>query len=1103
MSVTVQKIGIEVRIAGRVVPFVTDISTSSGFLQINSECTITATERPSWAEEGQEVTVWASTGALNGIIFSGELAGLDWSYTPGKVSIVCQDLLARTRLEWNEDDTEYEYASQDDAAVIRNLLEKMGIPSSRANIESSSWTLGTIEAIILKKGDVPYSIIEEIDKLAGYATYSDTHGNILRRRVSGIPGPSGALTFTKGVEILADARRNRSRVGIVNRCVVTGLTYEGLSIGGDGIGEFSAENPYVPNPPRYIGAPVQSNLVEDDAKALEIATRIVHDKNRRPEGLDFSIPLDPRVQPGMTVVVEHEDLETGTATVFVQSVSHSISSSGAKTTIRTTGGNLSGYALESPVASFSFSTFLEGEDTGSGVNSIIVAVCDGSASYDPDGQIASYAWTVSGTGATPAPTTGSESVFTFTISGAATQVVVTLTVTDGDGLTGSMPLTIPLDTSNMLVEDLYVVYGDVACSSDGEQTWRTAVPASGDATCLTDHAPAWGCAFGTSTGHIYATFDRLTSALIDLGAPHGAVACTALWCHELDTTRLWAGFSDGRVYKGVVDTTAHTAVWTFRGTIAGGSVVEVRESIGALNELRATAGAGYYYSANGGTSWSLVHTFDTARRMTAGFDTNLASGLNDAAPLYQEEAGGPPAVPGGVTHIRGLSFGWRREELYASDDAANLYLGAGPTFDLSLHADNADAQVNHMLRSGNIDRVVYLAIGDGTGTNNGFQKWIPGTAAPFYIRKTGSDAGLMLSYGAAHLPSVTAMLLIPTNTVASGGVWVGGPSGWTLKNSGLPTAALRWLWVSANPFNAREWLLLGADNALGVCDLASGKVVIAGTSSSPLWYTSDGGDNWSEVTLPLSTLVTSASGAQIVSVEWDDTRPNRWALLLLNTVSPHKTEWFWGTNGSANSVFTNTTSLSSSQVTIVGQSGDLVIAPHFSDAHMMYIADGTTALITPAGTVPPSALISFTHDRAPFASRAVALNARSSGTDRVLVTLDYRAAQPTDIYNTTRNDGAISLTWAEGGLYLVSATGSGVGIYRIASPLSGGSAEIAFDNGLIYDAIRSDRRTRSKIAALHRGTPHSIAYFDGASWTTFAGPSGGVTDIAAIIEVAI
>ena len=742
-----QTITFEARVNGRLVPGVLEVQSSAGEDQINSECTIWCLARPDWADERQSAEIYATNSAtISGWLFRGEVTGFNWTFAPTKVGIVCADMLARTREAWGGDD--YDYTSQTSDAIVRNGLEKKAIPSSMAHIEGSGWVVGVITPLTLKSGDDVYAtLIQPLDDLEGYRTYSLSSGVIVRMRVIGAIG-GASLSVSEGVEILAAPTRARTALGMVNRAIFTGVDYEGLTVGGPGIGEASAPNPYVTDPSGFVTERVQSNLIEDDPTALLFAQQRVSDKNRRPESGAFRMPLDPRVQPGMGLAVAQPGLELSGVTVRIKHVSHTINAGGAITEVRWAGGSLTGTSLLAPVANFTIEAIAEAEDTGAGITPLIVLICDGSGSFDPDGTIVSYAWSVT-TDGTAAPDSGSGAVLRSVLTGATT-VTVTLTVTDNDSQTGTLALTQALDPSTLPTEDLYLAFGTASVSVDGELTWRDVTPASGAATCLMPLAPAWGQLWGTTTGHLYATFDSLATALVDLGQPHGAVACTAVWVHETDTTRLWAGFSDGAVWRGTLDIGAQVATWAHAGTVPDSPIVEVRESVGTLNELRATAGAGVYASADGGATWALAHTFDTAWRMAAGFDSNLASGLNDSAPLYDED-GVPPTVPGGVTHIRGLSFGWRQSELYAADDAGALYLGAGPSFDLTLSADTTPAQVNHMIRSGNVDRVVYMAVGDGSG-DNGFVKWIPDAAVPFFVRRTGSDAGLMVGYGPLHIP---------------------------------------------------------------------------------------------------------------------------------------------------------------------------------------------------------------------------------------------------------------------------------------------------------------------------------------------------------------
>ena len=79
--------------------------------------------------------------------------------------------------------------------------------------------------------------------------------------------------------------KRRKLDGIANHAIVRGLTYEDLEV----TGEASAPNAYIPNPPGEIAAEVQSDLIETDIKAAEIAERLVGDRNRRPEHLELSV----------------------------------------------------------------------------------------------------------------------------------------------------------------------------------------------------------------------------------------------------------------------------------------------------------------------------------------------------------------------------------------------------------------------------------------------------------------------------------------------------------------------------------------------------------------------------------------------------------------------------------------------------------------------------------------------------------------------------------------------------------------------------------------------------------------------------------------------
>lgn len=732
LSGTLLEIAVEVRIDGTLVPDVLEVQTSAGFDQINAEATIVCAARPSWALEGQAVEIHAGYNGEVAQIHGGVVIGFDWETWSPRVGILCQDKLARARETWGG--AERVYTNQTDEAIARNLLEALGIPSSQASITLSGVLRGTIQEVVLATGDTPWSLLARLARWAGCRIFSGTNGIIYGRRVSGGTGATAAWTFQQDVDILR-AKRSRSTRDICNQFTMKGLTYEGIEVEGSA----SASNTYLdalmpPDlRPYFVGDEEQDDLIESEADAIAVAQREVADRNRRPEGADLEVIGNPLLQPAMTGGIDASDLEVANGLVFLVNVKHSITLDPPNwtTSVRTTGGNLSGYNAAAPIAQLKIDLVLEALDDGSGPAGLIVAVASSIGSFDPDGSEdgLTYDWEISAVGGAPSSTTQTGgAVCRFTLPATATSVTVVLTVTDPDGLTGTAQATRAIVPAELPVEDLSTAEGVVvAYSSDGQQTWREPVlPGGTTAACLAPFAAEWGQIWGAADGHCYATFDAGAS-LIDLGQPCGTSAeLTALWIHELTNTRLWAANAAGVVAFGELNLTTKTVSWSVRGTIGAGPVVELRESIAQLGTLAAMAGQGYYLSTDSGSTWTLKDSGDTAGRLADGFGKNVYTFLNDDRPLRIVDSPDPifPDLDPPVRHVRAVTFGWRVNRLYCADDQGRLFIGEPPNYDMQL-ADTTLAIVNHMQRSGNVDGVIYLAVGDGTDNAGGVMKWLP------------------------------------------------------------------------------------------------------------------------------------------------------------------------------------------------------------------------------------------------------------------------------------------------------------------------------------------------------------------------------------------
>lgn len=841
----------EVRVDGTRVTGILEIDIALGIEQINAQATLLCDGRPAWAEENKEVTVDVG---YNGFLirrFMGEVVGIDWENYEPQVAIECRGKLARARERWAAADLSW--SNTDDAALIGAILDAYGGLPRR--LGSSAWTLGVILPVTLKKGDTGIGLIQEIDRLAGYRTFEAANGTVYRWQSSGVPSAYPAWTFVRGVDILR-SRRTRGRDGIINVCTVNGLSYEGFTVTGTA---GPTSNPYIPNPPGQIADEIQSNLVETNAKALEIAQREVAERNRRPEGAELEVIGNPLIWPMITAGIEDDSIEIVGGLAHVDQVIDRITHSSYTSTVSLTGGNLSGYNASAPWAVIDLDVWRETQQNADmSLAAVYLGIADGSGSFDPDGseETLTYAWTFSAAGGTPSPTSATEKVARFTVTGSITSITASLTVTDSAGLTNTDTITKTLVAGELLVEDLWSAEGAlVACSDDGQQTWREQAVTSGAATCLCPFGAFWGQIFGATTGRIYASFDKLQTTLTDLGQPNGAVACTAVWIHETSTDRLWAAFADGKVFF----SPDRGGTWHLRGTVPGsGSVNEIRESYYQLGALSATRGNVYSTSFDAGASWTAKVTGSggsTAWRSAGGFGKNAVGLLNDATPLRWEDGGTAPTFPAlapAVTHVRGVSFGWKTKELYAADDQASARLfRSNEALTTFTHTGAAPAPVNQLIRSGNEDGVVYAAAGDGVASTAGILKSLR-METPFYIRRTGTRKVHMVGYGEAHPVSRTTLAPVstamPTNTIISD----------------APNEKVLTLWNgSGNNAPPGGWYLSSFNHAAWPASVAYNTASLDGTTVEMIWdaparSATEQGLVWREFTLS-SGVITDAT----------------------------------------------------------------------------------------------------------------------------------------------------------------------------------------------------------------------------------------------------
>lgn len=275
-----------------------------------------------------------------------------------------------------------------------------------------------------------------------------------------------------------------------NRIIVRGADVPG--VGGDGevintLLEETAEGPSPWIPPvngveQFVELVFQCELLDTVSDMARCALRLFNLWNRLFEKVSLTVEGDPEIFLGATVSVIDLGYSGVNAKYVVKGYSSHISSAGFTTTLDLQGGRSAGVSPNlSPFAFFTWTNanvpispandvnagnntnlapnaakvrqFVpdasgapatgEGQDTGNPGDDgqRVIVTFDGSASVDPDGRIVSWAW------ADDAGHSGTGKRFTVTFNpDDVTDVAMTLTVTDNDGLTAAVTQSVNVNT---------------------------------------------------------------------------------------------------------------------------------------------------------------------------------------------------------------------------------------------------------------------------------------------------------------------------------------------------------------------------------------------------------------------------------------------------------------------------------------------------------------------------------------------------------------------------------------------------------------------------------------------------------------------------------
>ncbi len=687
-----------VSIDGEILPAATVLQceTDHGYDCVSASATVTVSALPWWLSQptNQELIVRLGYDGYTLPRFVGTLESISAGLWPNTWELRGVGRLRRAQYDSHEERT---YSDQHDEDIVQDLLEQAGIPADQLAIAGQSEHFGTVEDVVLPAGQSPMSLISRLNELTGCVIFDGPDGVVVRMVLNpGTPSSTAAWAFQRG-DYLADASRELALADVRNKIVVTGLPGEGGTATPSG-GRY-ADSPYVPNPPRYIPYTLSDELIESDAYADTVALRQMAKRNRLPDRVKLTIIGNPLMRAGCTVSLLEPWLGIDVTTYYhVMHVHDSMSSTEYITTLDLEGGiGDAGYQLGRPVASFTYQCELEQP----GGTDAVAVICDGSSSYDPDGDssLLTFAWSNDQTADTSTEQTYS---FSATPAQLAAGLNVTLVVTDGDTLTGTKTRAItPTTTAAIPTRALYsAAKGQAEATADGV-SWQTWVPGGGEQVISTPKRHYDGVGwFGGSAGSLWKTLDFLLSAPTLVHT--FAAAVNSIWLHETQSERMCVGLADGTLQLSTDDGVNWSTLYTFADAI-----LAVAESPMLLGQFWVCSGRYLYILTEGDAAPRLLATFaegsltrDIANSFMGNFACASVPAASGVSPVRiadtDAEAAFAPIAPA-VEDVRGIAHHLLLDTVWAVDAGGRFFERAG----------GADfAKVGDMASPGNVNQLL-------------------------------------------------------------------------------------------------------------------------------------------------------------------------------------------------------------------------------------------------------------------------------------------------------------------------------------------------------------------------------------------------------------
>lgn len=496
--------------------------------------------------------------------------------------------------------------------AIKDILTDVGITDRNINV--GAFTLNTSGQDSMKLERMPASqMVQMLADIDGSRIFETNFGTIIIGPLEEVPAPTAAYTYTSSTQATAIILGGSDREDpdyFRNQVIVTGATKQAdgdteattLTATAELVDAGGMIQPPMPAG-TVIGTEYSNQLIDTQAQCDALALTLLSRFARIPRYLTLEIAGDPRVDIGMTISLTFTHMGIASSRWFVHGVSHSIDNNGGyRTTLQLRGGDLLGGSLTlAPVATFSAMSEVE----NMGGRMITVIHLDASASYDPDGSIATWVWT-----ANQPITMGSGETLTVNAdtTGWVGDLEITLTVTDNDGAVTTSTQVVPYGgAADVVIPSMYAAINNNATATlDGGRTWNN----QSGSTCISVGArpedgvlTGYAC-FGFSNGVIKRTTDGCATALTTVYTLASGAAINDIQWDWRNLNVVWAVSEDGQVLISLDAGVTWSVYSALRTTTFVSGTASVSGAL--LNKIGLPAGGGVYVFGGTGAGSPLI-----------------------------------------------------------------------------------------------------------------------------------------------------------------------------------------------------------------------------------------------------------------------------------------------------------------------------------------------------------------------------------------------------------------------------------------------------------------------------------------------------------------